>query len=56
MDLAAAHFSVVEAARDIMSAQISQGRLPLSWFIEIQDADRETLTLVPFASTVAIGG
>lgn len=52
--LEAVHRYATEAAREIMGAEIGHGRLPLSWYIEIQDEHREPLTLVPFADAVTI--
>lgn len=55
-DLEVARAKAVEAARDIMSAELLTGKLCLSCHIEVADAARNTLLTVPFSAAVSVSG
>ncbi len=55
-NLAEARTHAVEAARDVMSHEVKQGRLCLSCKIEIKDATGAVVMVVPFKEAVALTG
>lgn len=44
----------LRAAREIMCAELADGRLSLAAFIEVKDAARDTVLTVPFQDAVTI--
>ena len=56
LDLAAARASALQAARGIMAHDIEQGRLSLSTYIAIADADGRYLEQLVFRDAVVITG
>ena len=54
LDLAAARASALQAARGIMAHDIEQGRLSLSTYIAIADADGRYLEQLVFRDAVVI--
>ena len=55
-DREAARHLAIRSARDIMCAELAEGRLCLSCRIDIRDADGRILEQVPFRSAVVITG
>lgn len=55
-DIMAARVVAVEAARDVMCAEVKEGRLCLSCHIEIMDAAGAMLTIVPFRDAIRVTG
>lgn len=55
-NLAAARDRAILEARELMSAEVSQGRLCLSCSIVIQDGGREALLTVPFRDALVLTG
>lgn len=54
--LGAARDQALEAARDLMSAEVRKGRLCLSCHIEIRDASGEVLHTFRFEDALVISG
>ena len=55
-NLATAHTSAVQAAREIMCGELKDGRLCLSCKIEVKDTSGAILMTVPFREAVTIAG
>lgn len=55
-DLAAARTAAVAAAREIMCAEVAEGRLCMSCHIEIRDDAGRQLDRLPFRDMVTITG
>ncbi len=53
-DEATARAKAVEAARDVMAADLRAGELDLSSFIEVEDGDHRYLFTLTFSEAVAI--
>lgn len=53
-NLEAGRAAAVRAAREVMCAEILEGRLCLSCSIEITDGDGNAITTVPFSDVVEI--
>ena len=53
-DDATAHSEAIAAARDIMGADLRNGELDLSSFIEVEDENRKLLFTIHFADAVKI--
>jgi hypothetical protein len=55
-DLEIARAVAIKAARDIMCAEVVEGKLCLGCAIRVTDRDGETLLLVPFKDAVVVSG
>jgi hypothetical protein len=55
-DLQEARDAALKAAREIMCAEIAEGRLCLSCQIEITDSAGEVLLVIPFRDAITISG
>ncbi len=55
-DLAGARDAAIAGARDIMAAELGEGRLCLSCHIEIEDAAGVIVLTVPFRDAVSVTG
>ena len=53
-DIQAAHNEAIVAARAVMCAEVSNGKLCLSCRIEIEDSNRRPVLQVPFTEAVEI--
>lgn len=55
-DTASIYAEALRAAREVMCAEVAEGRLSLDCHIEVRDAAGETVMTVPFKDAVAITG
>lgn len=55
-DLETAREGALKSAREIMCAEIREGRLCLSCRIDIADADGKVLLVIPFTDAVKVSG
>lgn len=55
-DLAAVRTEAIEAAREVMGAEVKQGRLCLSCHIEVTDEHGERVLVIPFRDALTITG
>lgn len=56
VDLSAARSVAIQAARDIMSAEVKEGRLCLNCYIQITDHERSPLLTIPFRDVLHLSG
>ena len=55
-DVRAARDVAVAGARDILAAEIRDGRIDLSWRIEVADGGGEVVLSLPFSDAVSVTG
>lgn len=55
-DLGAARIEALRAARDVMCAEVSEGRLCLGCCIEVVDVTGQVVMSVPFREAITITG
>ena len=55
-DRDAAHRAAVRSARDVMCAEVAEGRLCLGCCIEVQDEEQRLVERLPFREAVSVSG